>query len=85
MKLNFALPHDTIYKGIEVESVVIPGESGEYGVTVNHVPIVSQLKPGVLQIVHSNAEVEKYFVAGGFALTHADSVTVSFHFRMAHE
>ena len=56
--------------------VIIPGIDGEYGVTVNHVPTVAQLKPGVLQILHEEGEAEKYFVAGGFALTHANSVTV---------
>lgn len=76
MTLNFCLPHETIYHGAPVAQVIIPGIDGEYGVTVNHVPTVAQLKPGVLQILHEEGEAEKYFVAGGFALTHANSVTV---------
>lgn len=76
MTLNFCLPHETIYHGAQVSQVIIPGIDGEYGVTVNHVPTVAQLKPGVLQILHEDGEPEKYFVAGGFALTHANSVTV---------
>eukprot|EP00548_Thalassiothrix_antarctica_P004114 CAMPEP_0194145702 /NCGR_PEP_ID=MMETSP0152-20130528/18522_1 /TAXON_ID=1049557 /ORGANISM="Thalassiothrix antarctica, Strain L6-D1" /LENGTH=138 /DNA_ID=CAMNT_0038846015 /DNA_START=149 /DNA_END=565 /DNA_ORIENTATION=+ len=77
MTLNFSLPHETIYAGAEVSQVIIPGEAGEYGVTVNHVPIISQLQPGVLQIIHEDGggETEKYFVAGGYALTHENSVT----------
>lgn len=76
MTLNFSLPHETIYNGAAVDSVIIPGADGEYGITVDHVPTVSQLKAGVLQIMHSEGEAEKYFVAGGFALTHENSVTV---------
>jgi F-type H+-transporting ATPase subunit delta len=78
VKLNFALPHETIYNGTSVYSVICPGLEGEYGITANHVPYVGQLKPGVLQILHeeNTAEPEKYFVAGGYALTHADSTTV---------
>jgi F-type H+-transporting ATPase subunit delta len=76
MTLNFSLPHETLYSGASVASVIIPGVEGEYGVTMNHVPIVSQLKPGVLQILHEDGETEKYFVSGGFALTHPNSVTV---------
>ena len=76
MTLNFCLPHETIYHGAHVAQVIIPGVDGEYGVTVNHVPTVAQLKPGVLQILHEEGEAEKYFVAGGFALTHDNSVTV---------
>ena len=77
--LNFSLPHESIYNNASVFQVIIPGVEGEYGVTPNHVPYVAQLKPGVLQIIHdegSAADAEKYFVAGGYALTHENSVTV---------
>ena len=78
MTLNFNLPHETIYKGAKVNQVIVPGAAGEYGVTADHVPLVAQLKPGVLQILHEGvAEPEKYFVAGGFSVTHANSITVS--------
>ena len=78
VKLNFNVPHETIYDGAEVYSVILPGAAGEYGVTANHVPYVAQLKAGVLQILHeeNTGEPEKYFVAGGYALTHPDSTTV---------
>merc|ERR1712151_958599 len=56
--------------------VIIPGAAGEYGVTAEHVPVISQMKAGVLQIQHvGKNEVEKFFVAGGFSITHANSVT----------
>ena len=82
--LNFSLPHEKIYHGASVYSVIIPGSSGEYGVVANHVPYVAQLKPGVLQILHEEgtSEPEKYFVAGGFALTHEDSSTVRVCLRL---
>jgi F-type H+-transporting ATPase subunit delta len=78
VKLNFTLPHEKIYVNASVHSVIIPGSAGEYGVTANHVPYVAELKPGVLQILHeeNSSEPEKYFVPGGFALTHPDSSTV---------
>lgn len=69
-------PHETIYSEAKVSQVIVPGAAGEYGITADHVPIVAQLKPGVLQIMHEGAEPEKYFVAGGFSLTHDNSVTV---------
>ena len=76
--LNFSVPYESIYNGASVFQVIIPGVEGEYGVTPNHVPYVAQLKPGVLQILHEEglADSEKYFVAGGYALTHENSVTV---------
>merc|ERR1719384_1935891 len=76
MTLNFNLPTETIYAGAKVDQVIVPGAAGEYGVTADHVPVVSQLKPGVLQILHEGAgDPEKYFVAGGFSVTHDNSVT----------
>jgi hypothetical protein len=78
VKLNFSLPYESLYDGVAVQSVILPGSAGEYGITANHVPYISQLKPGVVQIMHEeNSEAEKYFVPGGYALTHADSTTVS--------
>merc|ERR1740117_2118776 len=76
MTLNFNLPHESIYVGAKVDQVIVPGVAGEYGVTADHVPLVAQLKPGVLQILHQGtAEAEKYFVAGGFSITHPNSTT----------
>jgi F-type H+-transporting ATPase subunit delta len=81
VKLTFGLPHETIYQNASVSSVIVPGLSGEYGVTAGHVPYVAQLKPGVLQIFHDDtSEPEKYFVPGGYAITHIDSSTVRSHF-----
>jgi hypothetical protein len=53
---------------------------GEYGVSAGHVAYAAQLKPGVVQVLHEegSTEPEKYFVAGGYALTHPDSTTVRF-------
>ena len=79
MTLNFNLPTEKVYSETKVSQVIVPGSAGEYGVTAEHVPVVAQLKAGVLQIFHDDAsEPEKYFVPGGFSLTHANSVTVSF-------
>ncbi|GKY99449.1 hypothetical protein MPSEU_000899400 [Mayamaea pseudoterrestris] len=78
VNLNFSLPHETIYKNTPVHSVILPGSEGEYGITANHVPYVAQLKPGVVQIIHAaegGGEAEKYFVCGGYALTHPNSTT----------
>lgn len=75
--LNLSVPYDSIYHNTPVDSVIIPGTEGEYGITAGHVPYVAQMKPGVLQVLFEGAEAEKYFVAGGYAVTHANSVTVS--------
>jgi len=76
MKLNFNLPQQTLFDSTEVSSVVVPGAMGEYEVTADHVPIVAELKAGMLTVKHGGGEEEKYFVPGGFSLTHEGSTTV---------
>ncbi len=77
MNLNFNLPQETLYDSTPVTSVIVPGAMGEYEVTADHVPIVAELKAGLLTIKHSDGGDEKYFVPGGFSLTHEGSTTVS--------
>ena len=54
--------------------VIIPATSGQMGVLPGHVATIAELKPGVMS-VHEGSEVTKYFVSGGFAFVHANSVT----------
>ncbi|MCZ6637555.1 MAG: F0F1 ATP synthase subunit epsilon [Alphaproteobacteria bacterium] len=50
-----------------VEMVVVPGEEGDFGVLPGHAPVISQVRPGVIDI-HDDGKVQsRIFVAGGFA------------------
>mmetsp|Transcript_39931 Transcript_39931/g.81777 ORF Transcript_39931/g.81777 Transcript_39931/m.81777 type:complete len:168 (+) Transcript_39931:38-541(+) len=73
--INFCTPHVPVHNNKVVESVVLPGCSGEYGISHGHSPLISQLEPGVVTVNHVGGATEKYFVPGGFAITKADSVT----------
>ena len=42
------------------------------GILADHVPSVSQLKPGILEIISSGSS-KKYFLSGGFAVMNPDS------------
>jgi F-type H+-transporting ATPase subunit delta len=56
------------------EEVLLPGTSGYFGVKANHVPIIAQLKPGIVEL-HSGTDVDKYFISGGFAFVHPGGTT----------
>ena len=74
--LNFAVPHEAVYSDTEVDLVIIPGITGDYGVTAGHTPIISELRAGTVEIFHKEGdEAEKFFVSGGYAMTHPNSVT----------
>ena len=51
----------------EVESVVVPGAEGYLTVLVNHAPLMTTLKPGVVEVKGQGGETTKIFVRGGFA------------------
>jgi F-type H+-transporting ATPase subunit delta len=74
LKFNFFMPHDTVYRGEQVDLVLMPAVTGDFGVMPGHVPTVAELRPGLVTI-HKEMDktVEKYFVSGGFAFVHDDS------------
>jgi F-type H+-transporting ATPase subunit epsilon len=51
----------------EVDMVVVPGEEGDFGVLTRHAPLISTLRPGVIQVHEGGSVTERIFVAGGFA------------------
>ena len=56
------------------DTVILPGMEGMFGVKANHVAVISQLRPGIVEL-HSGAEVEKFFISGGWAYVHPTGVT----------
>jgi F-type H+-transporting ATPase subunit epsilon len=51
----------------EVESVMVPGTEGYFTVLAHHAPLISTLKPGLVEVKGLSGETEKFFVRGGFA------------------
>lgn len=74
MQFNFFVPHETISSNQEVDLVLIPATTGDFGAMPGHVPTVAQLRPGVVTVHKElDKDVKKYFVSGGFAFIHPDS------------
>lgn len=76
LRLQFSLPHETLYSNTAVNQVNLPAQSGKMGILANHVPTIEQLSPGVVEIFEegSGAIPKKYFISGGFATVQPDSV-----------
>ncbi len=61
----------------EVEMVVVPGAEGNFGVLRGHAPLISTVRPGVIEVFESRRETaNRIFVAGGFAEVTSDRCTV---------
>ena len=66
-------PEQLVFSG-EVEHVVVPGAEGEFGVLVDHAPLIAMLRPGILTIVGANER--RFVVRGGFAEVNPKGLTV---------
>ena len=51
----------------EASQVVVPGTDGYFTVLAEHAPVMSTVKPGVLDVTMSDGSSHKVFVRGGFA------------------
>ena len=51
----------------EFDMVVVPGEEGDFGVLPNHSNLISQIRPGVLNIYKNNKIDKSFFLYSGFA------------------
>lgn len=59
-----------------VEMVVVPGEEGDFGVLPGHAPLISAVRPGVIEVYEADKVTDRIFVAGGFAEVTAQRCTV---------
>jgi F-type H+-transporting ATPase subunit delta len=73
LNVSFYLPHAPLFTNKQVNLLTVPGAGGYMGIAKNHMPIIAELKPGVITVDEgAGKSVEKYFVSGGFAYVQAD-------------
>jgi F-type H+-transporting ATPase subunit epsilon len=67
MKLTVSVitPQAQIYSG-EADEVLIPTVKGEIGVLPNHIPLLTQIEPGELQVIN-NGKAQSIAIMGGYA------------------
>jgi F-type H+-transporting ATPase subunit epsilon len=60
----------------DVDMVVAPGAAGDFGVLPEHSPLMSLLRPGVIEIYEGDRIAQRIFVGGGFAEVNEKGCTV---------
>jgi F-type H+-transporting ATPase subunit epsilon len=58
------------------DMVVVPGGDGDFGVLPGHMPMISTVRPGVIEIYVGNQVKDRYVVSGGFAEVTGERCTV---------
>lgn len=61
----------------DVAMVIVPGAEGNLGVLPRHAPMISTVRPGVIEMFETRgAAPERIFIAGGFAEVTPERCTV---------
>src|SRR5579884_2659658 len=68
-------PERLLFAG-DVEDVIVPGTEGEFTVLKDHAPLMSTLRPGIVDIGEGGARRTRLFVRGGFADVSQTGLTI---------
>jgi F-type H+-transporting ATPase subunit epsilon len=60
----------------QAEMVTVPGSEGEFGVLAGHAPVISTLRPGVIDVQGGTEVSGRFFVLGGFVEVNPLKITV---------
>ena len=74
-KFELVSPERLLVSG-EVEHVLVPGAEGDMTVLAYHAPVLTTLRPGLLDIGFPGGEHRRFFIRGGFAEIGPTGLTV---------
>jgi F-type H+-transporting ATPase subunit epsilon len=60
----------------DVDMVTLPGADGYFGVLAGHAPVISTLRPGMIEVLGGSEPDMRLFVRGGFVEVNPDKVIV---------
>ncbi len=67
-KVEFELvAPEALVASAAADMVVVPGAEGDFGVLAGHAPLISLVRPGVIDVHDEGGVTARIFVAGGFA------------------
>ena len=76
-KLNFDLVSpEKVVMSEEVDMVSVPGTEGEFGVFAGHAPVMTGIRPGMVDVMVDDKTNRRIFVRGGFAEVTAQGLTI---------
>ncbi len=75
IKFEIVTPERLVFQQ-EVLQITVPTQVGEITILPEHIPLVSILKPGVLEIKTLNQEMEIIAISGGFIEVLRDKVVI---------
>jgi len=74
-KFELVSPEQLVYSA-DVREVLVPGAEGDFTVLPNHAPVLSTLRPGLLDVIDGDGKEHKIFVRGGLAEVDPENLTI---------
>ncbi len=59
----------------ECDHIIIPGEEGDFGVSLHHTPVIAKIRPGSL-IIYKDNKMVTYAIHDGFATVENNVVRI---------
>ena len=72
---NIVSAEAAIFSG-EIEQLVASGIMGDLGILPGHAPLLTELQPGPVRVIHDGGREENFYVSGGFLEVQPDVVTI---------
>ncbi|GKW50019.1 F0F1 ATP synthase subunit epsilon [Halomonas sp. NCCP-2165] len=60
----------------QVEQIIAAGVMGDLGVLPGHAPLLTELQPGPVRVIHDGGDEENFYISGGFLEVQPDVVTI---------
>jgi len=75
-KIEIVSPEKVIFSDESIQEVVLPSYEGEMGILKDHIPIISFLRPGIVKILKSTANINSFFVQDGIIEFYNNNLTI---------
>lgn len=73
--LDVVSAEKSLFSG-RVSHLAVSGQEGELGIMPGHTPLLTPIKPGMVQLVKQSGEEEVIYISGGFLEVQPGGVTV---------
>jgi F-type H+-transporting ATPase subunit epsilon len=74
-KFELVSPEDLLLSQ-DVQQVLVPGTEGNFTVMPGHAPVLSTMRPGVIDVIDEAGNEERIYVRGGVAEVNPNGLTV---------
>jgi F-type H+-transporting ATPase subunit epsilon len=59
----------------EFDHIIVPGIDGDFGISENHTPFITKIRPGILQLF-SGTKIDRYAIHDGFVTVDNNKIVI---------